>query len=213
VRLDFFGRPPSFPLARAVAAFAGRRERVALSSARQFQYGTFTIPVAKRISGILTTLDIEETMIQRTKQPAAAEGAFNVGYELRDVFVDGFGGEPNSQDAFPLGITESCFDAAPPRPANEPWAFGPLGLPHTWKRFGNAPQCGAADRNDGVFRHGGYPGRCAVRSGAFRSHGTSRSGSCFCLVLSPSFRPCAIHYGSKCSRRHVGVSVDCCKRL
>jgi SAM-dependent methyltransferase len=55
--------------------------------------------VAKRISGILTTLDIEETMIQRTKQPAAAEGAFNVGYELRDVFVDGFGGEPSSQDA------------------------------------------------------------------------------------------------------------------
>ncbi|MCL4181631.1 MAG: class I SAM-dependent methyltransferase [Verrucomicrobia bacterium] len=62
-------------------------------------YGTFTIPVAKRIPGALTALDIDGAMIERTKERAAAAGAFNVVYELRDVFVDGFGGEPGSKDA------------------------------------------------------------------------------------------------------------------
>lgn len=62
-------------------------------------YGTFTIPVAKRISGMLTTSDIDEGMVERTRQRAAAAGAYNVVYGVRDVFADGFGGEAESKDA------------------------------------------------------------------------------------------------------------------
>ena len=62
-------------------------------------YGTFTIPVAKRISGTVATFDIDEGMIERTRQQAAAAGAYNVVYVVRDVFADGFGGEAGSKDA------------------------------------------------------------------------------------------------------------------
>ena len=62
-------------------------------------YGTFTIPVARRISGAVTTFDIDEAMIERTRQRAAAAGAWNVLYVVRDVFADGFGGEAGSKDA------------------------------------------------------------------------------------------------------------------
>jgi len=55
-------------------------------------YGTFTIPAAKRISGVLTTFDIDEAMIERTRERAAAGGAYNVVYVVRDVFAGGFGG-------------------------------------------------------------------------------------------------------------------------
>ncbi len=62
-------------------------------------YGTFTIPVAKRISGTLTTFDIDEGMVERTRQRAAAAGAHNVLYIVRDVLVEGFSGESASKDA------------------------------------------------------------------------------------------------------------------
>ena len=62
-------------------------------------YGTFTIPVAKRISGMLTTFDIDEGMVERTSRRAATAGAYNVGYVVRDVFAEGFGGEPATKDA------------------------------------------------------------------------------------------------------------------
>jgi len=61
-------------------------------------YGTFTIPVAKRISGTLTAFDIDPRMVERTRQRAAAAGAGNVLYFVRDVFAEGFGGEPGSKD-------------------------------------------------------------------------------------------------------------------
>ncbi len=62
-------------------------------------YGTFTIPVAQRISGALRTFDIDETMIERTRRRAAEAGVWNIFYVVRDVFADGFGGEASSQDA------------------------------------------------------------------------------------------------------------------
>jgi SAM-dependent methyltransferase len=62
-------------------------------------YGTFTIPVAKRISGTVATFDIDEGMIERTRQRAAATGAYNVVYIVQDVFADGFGGKAGSKDA------------------------------------------------------------------------------------------------------------------
>jgi SAM-dependent methyltransferase len=62
-------------------------------------YGTFTNPVARRISGVLTTFDIDEAMIERTRQRAAAAGVWNVLYVVGDVFADGFGGGAGSKDA------------------------------------------------------------------------------------------------------------------
>ena len=62
-------------------------------------YGTFTLPVARRISGVLTTFDIEPEMVERTRQRAAQAGVSNVLYVVGDVFADGFGGEPASKDA------------------------------------------------------------------------------------------------------------------
>jgi SAM-dependent methyltransferase len=62
-------------------------------------YGTFTIPVAKRVSGVVTTFDIDPAMVERTRGRAATAGACNVRYVVRDVFAEGFGGEACSQDA------------------------------------------------------------------------------------------------------------------
>jgi len=62
-------------------------------------YGTFTLPVARRISGVLTTFDIEQAMVERTRQRAAQAGVSNVLYVLDDVFANGFGGAPASKDA------------------------------------------------------------------------------------------------------------------
>ena len=62
-------------------------------------YGTFTIPVAKRISGTLTTFDIDAAMVERTRKRAAASGTYNILYVVEDVFANGFGGEAGSKDA------------------------------------------------------------------------------------------------------------------
>jgi SAM-dependent methyltransferase len=62
-------------------------------------YGTFTVPVARRISGTVTAFDIDEAMVERTRQRAAAAGTYKVLYIVRDVFADGFGGEAGSKDA------------------------------------------------------------------------------------------------------------------
>jgi SAM-dependent methyltransferase len=62
-------------------------------------YGTFTVPIARRISGTLTTFDIDGAMIERTRQRATAASLRNVVYVVRDVSADGFGGIAGSQDA------------------------------------------------------------------------------------------------------------------
>ena len=62
-------------------------------------YGTFTLPVAQRISGVLETIDIEPAMIERTRQRAHEAGLSNIVCEQRDVMADGFGGVPGSRDA------------------------------------------------------------------------------------------------------------------
>jgi SAM-dependent methyltransferase len=61
-------------------------------------YGTFTLPVARRIRGTLFTFDIEPAMIARTEARAVAEGVGNIRAGLRDVLATGFGLEPQSCD-------------------------------------------------------------------------------------------------------------------
>jgi len=62
-------------------------------------YGTFTIPVARCISGAIDTFDIEPEMIERTRQRASSAGLDNVSCHHRDVFQDGFGLPDRSRDA------------------------------------------------------------------------------------------------------------------
>jgi SAM-dependent methyltransferase len=62
-------------------------------------YGTFTIPVAQRISGLLRTYDIDPEMVLRTRNRASEAGVDNVTCFERDVFTGGFGVPGESQDA------------------------------------------------------------------------------------------------------------------
>ncbi len=62
-------------------------------------YGTFSLPLARRIAGTLTTVDVEPEMVRRTRERAAAEGVTNIRCQLRDVMKEGFGVSDGSQDA------------------------------------------------------------------------------------------------------------------
>jgi SAM-dependent methyltransferase len=62
-------------------------------------YGTFTLPVARKISGTLRTFDIESQMVIRTRQRAVSAGIPNIIAGVRDVFAEGFGVPDASQDA------------------------------------------------------------------------------------------------------------------
>lgn len=54
-------------------------------------YGTFTLPLARRISGTVHTLDIDAAMVAATRNRAAAAGLTNLRAETRDVLSGGFG--------------------------------------------------------------------------------------------------------------------------
>jgi SAM-dependent methyltransferase len=54
-------------------------------------YGTFTIPAARRCSGILCALDIDPDMIALTRRKAEEAGLANVRAELRDFVATGTG--------------------------------------------------------------------------------------------------------------------------
>lgn len=62
-------------------------------------YGTFSLPVARRIGGVLRTFDIDGSMVARTRARASREGVSNLTCDLRDVFEQGFGVPAGSQDA------------------------------------------------------------------------------------------------------------------
>lgn len=61
-------------------------------------YGTFTIPVAERISGTLHAYDIDEAMAARTHERVTGAQLANVVVERRDVLAQGFGLPLQSQD-------------------------------------------------------------------------------------------------------------------
>ena len=54
-------------------------------------YGTFTIPAAHIVSGIVYALDIEPEMIELTRHKAKEEGLHNIEVHLRDFVVEGSG--------------------------------------------------------------------------------------------------------------------------
>lgn len=62
-------------------------------------YGTFALPLARRIGGTVHTIDIEAEMVTITRQRADTAGLTNIKAELRDVLADGFGPPAGSCDA------------------------------------------------------------------------------------------------------------------
>lgn len=73
-------------------------------------YGTFTLPVAQRVGGVVRSLDIEPEMVARTRQRAVKAKLANVVCEGRDVFDEGFGVSDESQDACLLFNILHCED-------------------------------------------------------------------------------------------------------
>lgn len=61
-------------------------------------YGTFTIPVAKIVKGIVYAIDIEEEMIKRVAEKANEENLNNIKVLLRDFVNEGSGLEDMSVD-------------------------------------------------------------------------------------------------------------------
>jgi SAM-dependent methyltransferase len=62
-------------------------------------YGTFTIPLAQRIRGIVHALDIDSAMGTATMQRATAANLVNIRAQARDVLAEGFGVPAGSCDA------------------------------------------------------------------------------------------------------------------
>lgn len=62
-------------------------------------YGTFTLPVARRVAGTVHTFDIEPGMVERTRQRATIAGVTNLQGTVRDVLAAGFGLREASHDA------------------------------------------------------------------------------------------------------------------
>lgn len=62
-------------------------------------YGTFSLPIARAISGTLLAYDIDASMIARTRKRAAEAGLKNIVLKQRDVAEAGFGLPNGSVDA------------------------------------------------------------------------------------------------------------------
>lgn len=60
-------------------------------------YGTFTLPVARRVSGIVTALDIEPEMVEAVASKAKMAGLDNIQVVLSDFVANGTGLESDSQ--------------------------------------------------------------------------------------------------------------------
>lgn len=60
-------------------------------------YGTFTLPAARRASGIVTALDIETDMVEIVVSKADAARLCNVRVALRDFVAEGTGLESSTQ--------------------------------------------------------------------------------------------------------------------
>lgn len=60
-------------------------------------YGTFSIPIARAISGVLHSYDVDPVMVQRTTDRARTLGVLNLVCRKWDVFEEGFDVDPGSQ--------------------------------------------------------------------------------------------------------------------
>ncbi len=61
-------------------------------------YGTFTVPLGRRIRGTVYAYDVDEAMAARTRERAVGARLTNVVVECQDVLAEGFGLQPRSLD-------------------------------------------------------------------------------------------------------------------
>lgn len=61
-------------------------------------YGTFTIPAARLISGLVSTFDIDQDMVDFTTHRATEQGVHNIVASKRDILNDGTGLPDQSVD-------------------------------------------------------------------------------------------------------------------
>mmetsp|Transcript_13995 Transcript_13995/g.41628 ORF Transcript_13995/g.41628 Transcript_13995/m.41628 type:complete len:263 (+) Transcript_13995:99-887(+) len=94
----------------------GTLDRLGLAPCKQLKvlefgcgYGTFSVPVAKRV-GELFTFDLDEGMVELTRKRALDEGLGNVRASVRDLVADGYGVEPGSVNAVLLMNILHCQD-------------------------------------------------------------------------------------------------------
>ena len=76
-------------------------------------YGTFTLPLARRIAGSVHAFDIDGAMLERTTTRAAQAGVKNITATLRDVLARGYGLPGETCDAgllFNILHCESPFE-------------------------------------------------------------------------------------------------------
>ena len=73
-------------------------------------YGTFTIPVAQRVSGWVITYDLDEGMLKRTRLRAVEAGLRNIACVRRDVIDEGWGVGAGSMDAVLLFNILHCAE-------------------------------------------------------------------------------------------------------
>ncbi len=62
-------------------------------------YGTFTLPLARRTSGVVHAIDIDPAMIRIVQERASAEQITNIDLQCRDVAAAGYGLKDASCDA------------------------------------------------------------------------------------------------------------------
>jgi SAM-dependent methyltransferase len=104
-------------------------------------YGTFTLPAARRVSGIVYALDIEPDMIAATVRKAKEANLTNIVARQRDFFAEGTGLEPESVD---YAMLFNILHAEQPlRLLREAWRIlipgGRVGVIH-WNYDPNTPR-------------------------------------------------------------------------
>lgn len=62
-------------------------------------YGTFTLPLAKRVSGMVHALDIEPEMVAQVRSKSQDAGLMTVRVDMRDFVAEGSGLSDGSVDA------------------------------------------------------------------------------------------------------------------
>jgi ubiquinone/menaquinone biosynthesis C-methylase UbiE len=80
-------------VARLLGAAAGRGNVIEFGCG----YGSFTVPVARRTTGLVTALDIEPAMVACVRRKAASLGLSNICADVRDFVAAGAGVAAASQ--------------------------------------------------------------------------------------------------------------------
>ncbi|MGZ4904077.1 MAG: class I SAM-dependent methyltransferase [Halobacteriota archaeon] len=104
-------------------------------------YGTFTIPAAKIISGVLYAVDIDPEKVERVKERARIEGLTNIVAMVRDFLAEGSGIDDASVDY--VMLFNILHDEAPRRILDEAYRIlrpgGKAGVIH-WQYSRSTPR-------------------------------------------------------------------------